>query len=137
MAHYSGNALYMTWDDTVLDTDSRSLDINETLKLIDTTAGADAAESHVIGTKGCTCQITLLYNSTADATLYQKLYNGNQETLVIGPQGNTASYPKYSGTFTLSDFKESVKYGDAIEYTFTLTRTGDWAESYRDGGDTF
>lgn len=137
MAHYSGKDLYMTWDGTVMDTDARSLDINETLKLIDTTAGADVAESHVIGTKGCTCQITLLYNGTADATLYQKLYNGNQETLIIGPQGNTAGYPKYSGTFTLSDFNEKVKYGDSMEYTFTLTRTGDWAESYRDSGDTF
>jgi len=128
--HHAGTNLYATFQGVVITTDQRSLDVNETVKIVDTTAGADAAESHVVTTKAVDFNWGLLYNGTASLAILQVLAVGEQGTLAFGTEGNSAGSPRYQCQATVTSFKKTIPYAGTVELSVTMKQNADWEANY-------
>src|SRR5688500_1018810 len=118
MAHYSGSALVVDLGGTVISGDHRTFSWNEQIKTIDTTAGADAAESHVKGTTSLDWSMDVLFeNSAAGSAIARMLYSGNSGTLRVYPLGTVTGNPLFSFVTTITGISNEIPYDDAIGFT--------------------
>ncbi len=138
MSHYSGSAVYWSFGGTVCSTDFKSVDWEETIKLIDTTAGADVAESHVTGTTKATFSWSALFEDAAAGSAFARALDvGNSGTLIFAPLGTAVGKPKFSFVATSDTLAMKAPYDDALEWTGSLTRNGDWVTSWAALGSSF
>ena len=90
MAEYSGTSLYLKFGSQVLSADYRTFEPSEEMKLAVATAGADAAESHIVVRKDgrATCE---LVDQTAGTALWTAVVPGTSGTLEWGPEGTSST----------------------------------------------
>lgn len=139
MAHASGSALYATFGGTVISGDQRKIDWESSVSLIDTTAGADVAESHVKGTSSATINIEWLEDSlvAAGSATARALAEGNSGTLTWGPRGTATGNPKYTCVATVDTNGQDAPYDDVLMKKASLTRNGDWIANFDTLGSVY
>lgn len=138
MAHYSGSALYVSFGGTVITGDQKSVDWEESVKLIDTTAGADVAESFVTGTTSASISWDSLFNdAAAGSAMARAVAVKNSGTLIIGPLGTAAGMPKFSCLAISETLSMKMPYDDALEFSGSFTRNGDWITNWNSLGSSF
>lgn len=139
MAHASGSALYATFGGTVISGDQKKMDWESSVSLIDTTAGADVAESHVKGTSSATINIEWLDDAltAAGSATARALAEGNSGTLIFAPRGTATGNPKYSCVATVDTNGQDMPYDDALLKHASLTRNGDWILNFDTLGSVY
>lgn len=137
MAHYSGSALVIQFGSTVVSGDQRTMDVAETVKIIDTTAGADSDESHIQGTKSATIDLTILSNGTAGSAIRAALKATASGTLLWGETGTATGQPKYGCVATVNDVSWSYPYDGEVEFQVSMTKNGNWLFHYEQSGSTW
>lgn len=140
MAHYTGSALYITFGagTTVLSGDQRTLDVENTMDTVDTTAGADTDKSSLPTLRDATFKVTLLDNGTAGSAVRAACaVSGTQGTFTFGPEGNSSGKPKYSCLAYVTGYNTSYPYDGEVEIEVTFQKTGSWITNYELSGSTF
>jgi len=111
-----------------LNGDYRSVSINETTDLAETTAGSDTYKTHLSTIKSATIDYSGLFPTTAAGTvLVSALAAGNDGTLLVYPEGTAAgklarSYPAIS-----MGPKLDIKYNEVVGVTCSFTSNGAWS----------
>jgi hypothetical protein len=137
MAHYAGKSLYVDFGATDVSGDFRSMDVSESINIIDTTAGADTDESHVTGVRSATIDLTILCNGTAGSAVRSALAVGTNAALRWGPNGTASGNPKYECTATVESMDYSYPYDGEVEFTVSLVKDGTWTSHYEHDGSTW
>ena len=137
MAHISGANLYVEFAGVQISGDQRSLSFDESINIIDTTAGADTDESHVTGTRSATISLTVLYAGTDGSAAEQVLYAGNSGTLTWGPEGTASGKPKYSCVATCDGMSPNFPFDGEVTFDASFTKNGDWLSHWNKDGSTF
>lgn len=131
MPHYSGQALFIEFSGVEIHGDHRGLDVSGAMKIEDTTAGADVAESHIGLTSSATIDLTVLDDDGAAGDAVRAvLVEGTEGVLTWGPEGGTVGKPMYSCNATVTSENKSYPYDGAVEVKVTFTRNGDWLANY-------
>lgn len=135
MSHVSGSALYVSWLGVAITGNQRSFDWNGQMDVADTTAGADAAQSHIPTTKSGDASMEVLYdNASAGSAQERTFYEGAQGTLIWGTEGTASGNPKYSRLATLTGVSQPNPYDDVVMYSLSWTFNGDWITNFNSLG---
>lgn len=108
--------------------DYRSVSVNETTDLAETTAGSDAYKTHLATIKSASIDYSGLFPTAAAGTaLIAALAAGNDGTLLIYPEGTASgklsrSYPAIS-----MGPKLSIPYNEVVEISCSFTSNGAWS----------
>ncbi len=94
MAHYSGGDLYIIFAGVVVDTDFRSFNWDDSIDLVEFTAGADTDKSYGTTLRDCSGGLSyVVENGAAGTAIDGALYIGAQGTLEWGPEGTASGKP--------------------------------------------
>lgn len=95
MAEYTGKDLFLSFGGTVLSSDFRTFEPEETIKKVDATAGSDANATYLYTVKDgkATCQLVA---QTGGSTLWTQLIPGTSGTLIWGEEGTATGKQKHS-----------------------------------------
>lgn len=123
MPAFAGSALYATWiysgGTVVLSGDFRSLGENESVEVIDATAGADNYRERLPYVKDNSVTITIVSQAAGTAML-TALAVGTQGTLIYGEEGTAVGKPKHTHPSFVSNYSKNVPYNDVVELTVTF-----------------
>lgn len=127
MPAFSGKDLNIQWINPAgtidLSGDFRQLQYNTTSDLIDQTAGADAVKTYLPSLKDSQVQLTAIYQSGGTALLDQ-VADGTQGTLLVSPQGTTATYRKITIPAIVASRNFAQPYADVVELSVTFQGNG-------------
>ena len=132
MTEITGKNLKVDWiytDGTVtggtivLNTDYRTLSINPSIDLADTTAGADNDKTYIATIKDATIEWSGLYQSKG-TVLAAALEAGIGGTLVVYPEGTTSGNVKESYPAIAMGAKMTYPYADVVEISCTFQKNG-------------
>ncbi|MFA5154418.1 MAG: hypothetical protein WC554_17875 [Clostridia bacterium] len=93
---YSGSALVVQWNGTVISGNQTSFDYTPSVDLYDQSSGADTNKKHLSGIKDGQASMSALIQSGTNAggtSLYNMLTEGNSGTLKWMPEGTAVGKP--------------------------------------------
>ena len=113
MAEYTGSALYLKFGSTVLSSDFRSFDTDESMDLADATAGADTYKNWLstVADGSATCQ---LVDQAGGSALWTAIAPGTSGTLEWGEEGTTSTKPKHTVNAVVKGRTKSRPYADVV-----------------------
>lgn len=130
----TGRDLYVHWvysGGTVnLSGNRRSLEISESVDIIDLTAGNDTHKDKAPGVADTTIELTAVAQEWATGTpTGQEVYNatkkGTEGTLVWGPEGTSAGKPKHSVRAIIEERSFSYPYDGEAELNVSFSAQED------------
>lgn len=134
---YTGADLFVSFGGTNLTTDQRAFSVTREQETADTTAGADGARSYKGTVKNYTATLEVVADSSATGTaLLAAIAEGTEGTLIWGPRGTTAGYPKNSILAIVTSVGVSMNFDDAVIYSIEFQGQGALIEDELNG-DTF
>lgn len=95
---YSGSAIVVTWNGTVISGNQTAFDYTPSIDLYDQTSAADTNKKYISGVKDGNASMSALVQSGTNGggtALYSILYEGASGTLKWSPEGTAASKPYY------------------------------------------
>ena len=123
MSRYSGKDLVVQFGGHALEADFRAFDIDESITIIDASAGDDAHKEKLTGQKDGGATLTLLGQTGATGTAtWGHVTPGTNGTLEWAPEGTSYGKPRYyvSSAFVESR-SESYPYEDVVEMSASFT----------------
>lgn len=133
MAHASGSALVITFGATTISGDQRTMTWNDNIDTADSTAGSDAAKSHVTTTYGVDGSFQLVENGTDSSAIYQALTTGASGTLTWYPYGTATGNPIYQILATITQIQQEAPYDNVQMRTYNWMGNGPWLQNYNEG----
>ena len=113
MAGYTGTALYLAFNGTVLDTDYRSLGPEESIDTVEQSAGADTNKTYLTLLKDGTTSTSIVAQA-ADTTTWGAVAPGAEGTLEWAEEGTTAGNQRhYVNAIVLSRTK-TIEYAGLV-----------------------
>ena len=111
MASFLGTAAYINFNSQTLSTVYRKAKSDESIALVDKTAGADTHMSHLAALRETKFTVDFVLDGV---TVWNALTPGQSATLEWGPLGNTAASgnPKYSATAIVTKRTKDETYND-------------------------
>lgn len=108
-----GDAYYLLFKGTALNTNYRSTSHNETMDTVDQSAGADANKTYLTTLKDGTKQATIKHKA-GDTAIWGLLVPGAEGTLEWGEEGTTAGKPRHYVNALVTSRQQSASYSDLI-----------------------
>lgn len=122
---YLGDNAVITFGGTALQQDYRTMDVSETIGLVDKSAGSDAHESFLAAKKGTSISLEFLFDGTEE---WAACAPGSEDTLIHGPEGSTSGDPKYTAVAIVADRKRKDAYNDVSAATVDFKLQAAWTE---------
>lgn len=122
---YLGDSSIISFGGTALEQDYRTIDINESIGLVDKSAGSDAHESFLAAKVGTTVAIEFLFDGTEE---WAAAAPGTEDTLIYGPEGSTSGDPKYTAVAIVESRQRKGAYNDVSAATVNLRMQASWLE---------
>ncbi|HUW11736.1 MAG TPA: hypothetical protein VM537_18540 [Anaerolineae bacterium] len=129
----TGKNVYIKFDLQELYADFTSITVNEESGEVDLTGGADDDAYFTPTFRSGTIDYELFYSSGTAQSEFDALLPGSAGSLVIGPKGTTATYPKLSWTRVITrsrrltlPFAGESKVSGTFRISGQLTR-GSWS----------
>ena len=115
MAGVTGSALYLAFGSgtTVLDTDYRNMSPDESIGLVDQSAGADADKTFLTTLKEGSASATIVIQA-ADTTTWGALVPGSEGTLEWAEEGTAATKPRHYVNAIVKRRRKAVQYADLL-----------------------
>ena len=113
MASYTGTALYVIFDSTVLNTDYKSFSESEEGGVVDASAGADANRTYLTTLKDGTASITINVQAS-DTTTWGGVAPLTGGTLEWAPEGTAAGQPRHYVTAIVLSREKSMEFEDLV-----------------------
>ena len=123
MAEYVGNGLYITFGGTVLHSDFRTFETEETVDMVDSSAGADVAKTYLKALEDGTASLELV-DQTVGTLVWAAIKKGNYGTLVWGPEGTASGKPKQQVLAYSTSRGRSQPYNDVVVLTAQFQFSG-------------
>ena len=127
MANHSGTAAVAVWTTSsgtsTLSGDFRNFSYNTGIELINTTAGADADATHIVGVKSgqFACE---LVRQAAGTALEAELVVGKEGTLTYSPEGTAATKRLFTIPATVTSSAFANPYNDVVSISAGWERNG-------------
>lgn len=132
MAAQAGNAALIEWihsaGTVTISTDFRTSGLNETINLIDESAGADTDAVHINGLKSFSFSIDMV-RQTGGTALEAVMAVGTGGSVVYSPEGTASANRKYTLPATVQTFNTSHPYQDIVGQSVTFQGNGAVARS--------
>ena len=118
MAVYSGKGLVVKFGSDTL-THVRSASVNSTGDTVEITAAGDTFHKYIPTISGFEMSVEMLADDTTDL-FDTELVVGNENTLIVNPEGVGSGAVKYSGTAILTSVQFSASHSDvsAVSLSF-------------------
>lgn len=113
MAGYTGSALYLAFNGTVLDTDYRAFNPSEDGDLSDVSAGADANRTYVTNLKDGTASGTILVQAD-DTTIWGAVAVFAEGTLEWAEEGTAAGKPRHHVNAIVTGRNKTAEYASEV-----------------------
>ena len=123
MSRYSGKDLVVQFGGYALEADFRAFDIDESITIIDASAGDDAHKEKLTGQKDGGATLTLLGQTGATGTAtWGHVTPGASGTLEWAPEGTSYGKPRhYVATAYVENRSQSHPYEDVVEHSIAFT----------------
>lgn len=123
MARYSGKDLVVLFGGNALEADFRAFDIDESITIIDASAGDDAYKEKLTGQKDGGATLTLLGQTGATGmAVWGYVVPGTSGTLEWAPEGTASAKPRhYVATAYVESRSQSHPYEDVVEISVAFT----------------
>jgi len=123
MTAFAGSALYAQWvwsgGTTVLSGDYRTLNVNQSMEFIDSTAGADTYREKIASFSDIQATWTSVMQTGATA-LFTATAAGVTGTLTVGPSGTATGQPKIIMPSVSQGPSINASYSDIVEFSATF-----------------
>jgi len=123
MARYTGKDLHVEFGGTDLSGDFRTLEVTESIDIVDASAGSDTHKEKLTGQEDWTATLTIL-DTTDGSTIWEAVDKGTEGTLTWYPQGTASGKPKHYGKCIVSERSRNFPYNDVVEITVTFEGNG-------------
>jgi hypothetical protein len=123
---YSGAALAISWNANVLEQEVvRSLTINESKDVHDSTGGGGGSKTYLGGEQDATCTLEL-WSSDDDADVRDlfSLANDAGVAVIVYPKGNTTGEIQIDFTAIVTGITEGIEKNSVVPLTVTAQITG-------------
>lgn len=98
------------------------------VEMQDSTTLADSGRKHEQGLENSRITLELIWDDTAtsgpDVVLSGLRSDNTENTFKYGPKGDTAGFPRYTGSFKLADYRITSRLGELVRATATLLVQG-------------
>jgi len=117
MARYTGKDLVVMFNGTSLEADFRAFSVDESVTIIDASAGDDAYKEKLSGQRDGSATLDLLSQTGATGTTtWGKVVPGASGTLEWAPEGTAATKPRhYVSKAYVESRSESYPYEGVVE----------------------
>ncbi len=128
IAGFTGSAAYLKFGATELQTYYRTATLNESIDLVDKSAGADASKTYLTALKDgtFTAEVVLPTGGTA---IVAATNVGTSGTILYGPEGTASGKPKASVLAIVSSRGRPLTYNDVTTMSVTWQFNGDVTNS--------
>ncbi len=125
MATYLGNNAYINFNSQTLSVVYRKAKADESIGLVDKSAGADTHTSYLAALRETTFSVDILLDGV---TVWNALTPGQSATLEWGPEGNGAASgkPKYTATALVKKRTRDASYNDINTATVEFQLQAAW-----------
>ena len=113
----TGKNAYVAFGGTVLSTNFRTVDIDNSIATVDQSAGSDTGITRLTTLEDSTFSLEVK-RPAGGTTNWETLQVGASGTLEIGPEGTATNKPKVTAIAILNGFSTSVPYADIILDTY-------------------
>ena len=129
MASYLGSAAVISFAGTAINTYYRKAKTDESIGLVDKSAGADTHTSYLAALRETTFTVDFLMDGVV---VWDALTPGaSSAALIWGPEGSTAGKPKYTATAVVKKRTKDEAYNDLALATVEFQLQSAWvATSY-------
>ena len=123
MSRYTGKDLVVKFNGHALEADFRTFDVDESITIVDASAGDDTYKEKLTGQKDGSATLTLLGQTGATGTTtWGYVVPGTSGTLEWAPEGTTTTKPKhYVSKAYVENRAESHPYEDVVEWNISFT----------------
>jgi|RifCSPhighO2_12_1023870.scaffolds.fasta_scaffold12849_11 hypothetical protein len=123
MPEYTGKNLYVSFAGTVVSSRFRSFDNDETMAMVDKSAGADGAMTYLntLEDGKATLEVLDLEQGTA---LWAALVKGAAGTLIWGDEGSAAGKPKHTVPALVARRRKTTVYNEVVKGNFDFQYNG-------------
>ncbi|CAB4147801.1 hypothetical protein UFOVP505_49 [uncultured Caudovirales phage] len=112
MASFLGTAAVITFAGVTINTYYRKAKSDESIALVDKTAGADTHMSHLAALRETKFTVDFVMDGT---TVWDALIPGTSSAALIwGPEGSTSGKPKYTATAIVAKRTKDETYNDLV-----------------------
>ena len=118
-----GEAAYIAFNGTVLDTNFRTFSQSESIDLVDQSAGADTAKTYLTSLTDGSAPLTFKYKA-GDTAQWGAVALGAEGTLECGAEGTAAGKPRSYVNAIVSGRTKSMSYNDLIVVDVTFQYSG-------------
>lgn len=114
---FTGADAYFTWGGTVLNTQFRNIDDNQTGDTVDGSAGADTFRRKLftLVDGGLTLDVVAFAGGTA---ILSAMIPGAEGTIVFGEEGTATNKPKTTVLANITGRRRTVPYDGVVAYSF-------------------
>jgi hypothetical protein len=113
----TGKNAYIAFGGTALNTNFRTVDIDNSMATVDQSAGADTGITRLTTLEDSTFSLEVK-RPAGGTTNWITIQVGTQGTLEIGPEGTATGKPKASVVAILNRFSTSIPYADIVLDTY-------------------
>jgi len=125
MASYLGTSAVISFGGTTINTYYRKAKSDESISLVDKSAGADTHTSHLAALRETTFMVDFLMDGV---TVWDALTPGaSSAALIWGPEGSTSGKPKYTATAIVKKRTKDQAYNDLALATVEFQLQTAWA----------
>lgn len=112
MASFLGTNAVISFGGTAINTYYRKAKSDESIALVDKTAGADTHMSHLAALRETKFTVDFVLDGT---TVWEALTPGTSSAALIwGPEGSTSGKPKYTATAIVAKRTKDETYNDLV-----------------------
>jgi len=126
MAEYVGKNLYVAFKGTVLQADFRTFSDDESMDMVDTSAGVDVAKTYLTTLEDGTATLELVDQTggTATTAAWNLCDKGAEGTLEWGPEGTASTKPRHYVNAIVKGRKANYPYADIVTLTVDFQFSG-------------
>lgn len=133
-AHFNGNTLFFTVDGVDFDAEFKSLTLERTVEVVETSRGSGRGhKQHNAGLKHTTLKATIGYTIPV-STLIAKMSPGTHYAIIIGPESNTAGKPKHNQSMLLVSAPWTIEVAKSeVAFELSFEADGDPTSDFWNG----
>ena len=127
MAEITGSGAYVAFAGTEISADYRTFDHDESIDIVDASAGADVARTYLKTLEDGSASMLILRQAdgTASTDPWQVLDKGAEGTLEWAEEGTATGKPKHFVNTIITNRNKAIPYDDLVVMNFDFQFSGE------------
>jgi len=119
MPEYIGRNAYLIFGSTVLSTRYTTVDTDESVALVDKSAGSDTHDSFLAALASGSLSVGFNHNA-GDTATWNAVAPGTEGTLIYAPEGTATTKPKHTVVCIVENRQSKIAYNDLRRMTVSF-----------------